>query len=171
MLRNRDAPAPSVAAVHPARPTCRQVDALGAGGAHRDQPQCGRQVLTIHEHPVGNGNRRAFQPGLHNFRGARRILDPLVLEGRPTDRSPEDAAVEIDDSLHHHSPFGLVKVVAPIASFLTARAEGGVGVRYFAMLMMVAWVNSPSPSRPSSTPTPDCFAPPNGMSGRMSRCW
>src|SRR5262249_29074863 len=42
---------------------------------------------------------------------------------------------------------------------------------YFAVLMMVVWVNSPSPSEPISTPTPDCFAPPNGMSGRMSRCW
>src|SRR5262249_28097440 len=30
---------------------------------------------------------------------------------------------------------------------------------YFATLMMVAWVNSSSPSWPSSVPMPDCFAP------------
>jgi hypothetical protein len=41
---------------------------------------------------------------------------------------------------------------------------------YFATLMIVAWVNSSSPSWPNSTPMPDCFAPPYGVSGRRSRC-
>ena len=40
---------------------------------------------------------------------------------------------------------------------------------YFAMLMIVAWVNSSSPSWPISTPMPDCFAPPNGVSGPTCR--
>src|SRR5262245_39957409 len=170
VLRNRVAPATDVADVNPARPTRRQVNALGACRAHRDQPQDGRQVLTTQEYPVGNGNRRAFQPGLHFFRAARRIFDPLVLEGWPTDRSREEAAVEIDNPLHHHSPSRLLKVVAANPPFLTVREEGGTSVRYFAMLMMVAWVNSSSPSSPNSAPMPDCFAPINGMSGPTSRC-
>jgi hypothetical protein len=40
---------------------------------------------------------------------------------------------------------------------------------YFTMLMMVAWVNSSSPSRPSSAPKPDCFTPPNWVSAPMSK--
>ena len=42
--------------------------------------------------------------------------------------------------------------------------------RYFAALITVAWVNSSSPSWPNSTPMPDCFAPPNGVSSLISKC-
>src|SRR5260370_1342145 len=38
------------------------------------------------------------------------------------------------------------------------------------MLMIVAWVNSSSPSWPISAPIPDCFTPANGVSGLTSRC-
>src|SRR5258707_1834664 len=36
--------------------------------------------------------------------------------------------------------------------------------------MMVAWVNSSSPSWPISAPIPACLAPANGVSGLVSRC-
>src|SRR5262249_29118848 len=68
---------------HRATPTPKR-DALGACGAHRDEPQVGRQVLAPQEQPMGDGNRRALQPGLPFFRAACRVLDPHVLEGRRT---------------------------------------------------------------------------------------
>src|SRR5262249_34700891 len=43
-------------------------------------------------------------------------------------------------------------------------------LRHFAALMKIVWVYSSSPSRPITRPVPDCFVPPNGVSGRMSRC-
>src|SRR5262249_5373099 len=41
---------------------------------------------------------------------------------------------------------------------------------HFAALMKVVCVYSSRPSRPISRPTPDCFAPPYGVSSCMSRC-
>jgi len=77
------------------------------------------------------------------------------LPSKPADGPlSEDTAIEIDDSLHHHLPFLLVKVVAPKASFLPLWEEGGIGVSYFAMLMMVAWVNAHVYRAPAYTAPP-----------------
>src|SRR4051812_4469498 len=52
-----------------------------------------------------------------------------------------------------------------------SRSEGVMSRLYFAMLMTVAWVNASSPSWPNSAPSPDCFAPPYGMSSPTLKCW
>jgi len=58
---------------------------------------------TIHRYTYADLGRRALQSRFQFLAAARRVLDPLVLKGRRMDLGPDGAAVEEDDSLHHHS--------------------------------------------------------------------
>src|SRR5262249_47900628 len=88
----------------------------------------------------------------------------------PVHQAPRDHAPARPGADNHVVETSVERLVA---RFLTRNLNHGRSLLespYFAMLMMVAWVNTLSPSGPSSTPIPDCLAPANGVSGPRSRC-